>query len=157
MAKYHKVLVMHSRDTGPLDNYLRPFGPIVMCFWYAIFMYNLDENSLDTDVRWLRKQWNRKPVPLEMRDHPIKRPSCVPVVSNARELVIKCYPTGSIMSNWFNHINFGKVPARQYRLTPLQNEVLGCAHGDMWSSGHWKQYSRSSKTQTANRFLYKQG
>ena len=28
VAKFHKGLVMHSRDTGPLNN-LGPFGPIV--------------------------------------------------------------------------------------------------------------------------------
>ena len=28
VARFHKVSVMHSRDTGPLDN-LGPFGPIV--------------------------------------------------------------------------------------------------------------------------------
>ena len=29
VARFHKVSVMHSRDTGPLDN-LGPFGPIVV-------------------------------------------------------------------------------------------------------------------------------
>ena len=47
VAKFHKVLVMHSRDTGPLDN-CSPFGPIVFCLILVTVFFILIIHSVYT-------------------------------------------------------------------------------------------------------------